>query len=351
MMLTFTEEEWKRLEEIAENRKDYYEIFYISKKRKGKKRQINAPNDELKKIQERILYEFLYKHFVPSVYATGFIKKRSIVDNAAAHVGSKIIVKIDLKDFFPSIKSDKIIEPIFYKKRIEVAERVRRKKLAEKQEKNEWTIKEEDYKLSDYMKKKHMEQAKLLTKIVTYPYDTKEGVVDGLPQGAPTSPAISNIVCFEMDNVLAGFAKRNDAVYTRYADDLAFSSGTNKKLNRTVPIIEELVTKYGFTVNKNKIRVNRQSPYRRMSVTGLVVNDKVSYGRGRYRIIRAALHNRKMMIKDGQIPPFNELHWRGKASFIQMFDKKKADFINKECDEIREGIKRLKEEQKKHGKK
>jgi len=350
-MLSFTEAEWKRMEEIAKNRQDFYEEFFISKKRKGKKRQIDAPNEELKKYQERILNEYLYRHFIPSVYATGFIKKRSIVDNAAAHVGAQIIVKVDLKDFFPSIKAKKIEEPVFLQKRKELKERKRRRMIAKKRGKGEFSIPEEDYKLSEKEIDELKKQAKILTQIVTYPYERDGGIVDALPQGAPTSPALSNIVCFEMDNILAGFAKRNDAVYSRYADDLAFSSGTNKKLNRTVPIIENIVNKYDFEVNQDKVRVNRQSPYRRMSVTGLVINDKVSYGRGRYRIIRAALHNRRMAIKDGEIPPFNELYWRGKASFIQMFDKKKAQFINNECDRIVEGIKMLKEQKKDDGRK
>jgi len=140
-------------------------------------------------------------------------------------------------------------------------------------------------------------------------------------------------------------AKRNNAVFTRYADDITMSSSENKKLNKLIPVIKETVKKYGFKANERKIHVNRRSG--RMVVTGLVVNDKVSYGRKRLRIVRAQLHNTKMQVKDGEIPSFNEMHYRGLAAYFNSFDPSKAEWVNKEVDEIIDGIKQLKKQKKK----
>ena len=171
---------------------------------------------------------------------------------------------------------------------------------------------------------------------MTYPYKKKIA----LPQGAPTSPAISNIVCFEMDNIFSGLAIRNKAVYTRYADDLTFSSDENERLNKIIPIIKDVLKKYNLKANERKIHVNRRSG--RMSVTGLVVNDKVSYGRGRLRILRAALHNAKMKIcYDKELVPFDVMHYRGMAAYINSFAPEKAAWMNKEIDQIVDGIKEL----------
>ena len=336
-MMLFSKAEWKQIEKICKNRKAHYDRYFIPK-RSGGKREILAPSDELKSFQERVLNEFIYAHFIPSVYATGFVIDRSIVHNAMAHVGAAIIVNIDLKDFFPSIKDEIIEEKIFFKKmesirHIEITNALVKKGI------RSWEIDEEKHIQPKINKKELKKQARLLTKLVTYPYKKK----DALPQGAPTSPALSNIVCFEMDNIMSGIANRNDAVYTRYADDLTFSSSNNKKLNKIIPIIKDNLKKFGFRANEKKIHINRRSG--RMQVTGLVVNDKVSYGRGRLRILRAALHNAKMKIcKDKELVPFDVMHYRGMAAYINSFAPEKAKWLNSEIDQIVDGIRELKQQ-------
>jgi len=338
-MTPFTKKEWERIKVICRNRKAHYERFLIPK-RSGGKREILAPSEELKGFQEKVLLEFLYAHFVPSVYATGFVKDRSIVHNAMAHVGAGILVNVDLKDFFPTITYDMVYEKVFLEKLTSMEHTQIKDKLFKKYQTRPQNVPMDLPKDEDIKKKMNMkrvkDEAKYLSKLVTYPYKNKEA----LPQGAPTSPAISNIICFEMDNVLAGMAARNKAVYTRYADDLTFSSNDNRKLNRTIPVIKEIVKKYGFKANEKKIHVNRKGG--RMQVTGLVVNDKVSYGRGRFRIIRAQLHNAKMSIcKDKVLVPFDVMHFRGMAAYINSFDKEKAQWINEQVDEIVEGLKQI----------
>lgn len=335
--IIFSDDEWKKIRSIAFNRKKHYKKFFIPKSDGIRKRMILAPDDELKKLQLRILNDYLYVHFIPSVYATGFVVDRSIVDNAMSHVGSKIIVNIDIKDFFPSITANMIVQDVFYIPIKKGIENGRRKRIMEEENKMMHQVEEHRFRLTKDENDIVTLYANLLTKIVTYPYSWGSA----LPQGAPTSPALSNIVCFEMDNVLSGVAERNNAVYTRYADDLTFSSCENTKLNRLIPIIKSVVDKYGFKANERKIHVNRAGG--RMQVTGLVVNDKVSYGRGRWRIIRAILHNAKMKIcNDKEWFPFDVMHYRGLAAYIHSFDPAKAIFMNSEIDCIVDGMKELK---------
>ena len=341
--MIFTEQEWNDVKKICKNREKNYERFYIPKK-SGGKREILAPNEQLKELQNKLLNEFIYAHFIPSVFATGFIIDRSIVHNAMAHVGSKVLVNVDLKNFFPTVTGDMLTEKVFFTKMKRLAEIDKRDAIAKKKKVDVNTIRTEEYELTKVEENRLKKEAELLTSLVTYPYTRRKKIVNALPQGAPTSPALSNIVCFEMDNVLHGVAYRNQAVYTRYADDITFSSWTNTKINRLIPVIKDVVQKYGFRANEKKIRVNRKPG--RMTVTGLVVNDKVSYGRGRLRILRAMLYNMQMEIKDGNIPQFDEMHFRGLAAFFNSFDQSKADWVNKEVDEIVDGIRMLKGEKK-----
>jgi RNA-directed DNA polymerase len=317
--MIFNDEEWDKIKEICKNRRSYYNRFFINKKAKGKKREILAPNDELKELQNKLLNHFLYQRFIPSVYATGFVVDRSIVDNAMAHVGAEILVTVDIKNFFPSITYDMLVDKVFFDKMKNVRERTKRKKLAKKEKTQEHLVSESKWKLTPEEEKDVRKKAELISLLVTYPYEENGGIKNALPQGAPTSPCISNIICFEMDNILSGMAERNNAVYTRYADDLTMSSSKNKKLNKLIPPIKKVVEKYGFRANERKIHVNRRSG--RMYVTGLVVNDKVSYGRGRLRVLRAKLHNMKMAAKDGEIPFVDLNHYLGLAAFFNSFDE------------------------------
>jgi len=337
--MIFTDEEWEQIRKIVYRRKNHYNKFYIVKSDGKSKRMILAPDDELKALQLKLLNNYLYVHFVPSVFATGFVVERSIVDNALAHVGAKIIVNVDIKDFFPSITERMINLPVFHERIVRILERMKAVEIATSEGKMLHQISDDKRcKLTKDERALWTKRSNLLAKMVTYPYSWGSA----LPQGAPTSPALSNIICFEMDNVLSGVAKRNDAIYTRYADDLTFSSCINTRLNRIIPVIKSVIENYGFKANERKIHVNRNGG--RMQVTGLVVNDKVSYGRGRWRIIRAILHNAKMNIcNDKLLVPFDVNHFRGMAAYIHSFDEPKAAFMNQEIDKIVDGLKELKE--------
>lgn len=222
----------------------FYDEFDIPKK-KGGYRKISSPNPFLKTIQRYILYKHLY-NFRPHKRATGFIIGKSIVDNAASHVRKSHVYNIDLKDFFPSIGHNRVFE----------------------------LFKHKGY--SD-------DCAAILTELCTL-----DGV---LPQGAPTSPAISNMICYMLDVRLFKLARSCRLKYSRYADDITFSGKYVKNGFRET--VKNIINEEGFRVSIEKERLMKQKKKHRQTVTGLVVNRKLSIGRTRYNQLRALLHRCK----------------------------------------------------------
>ena len=211
---------------FGENKKNMYKTFPLIKKN-GKVRIIDAPTIDLKVRQKWIKRNIIDKIKVSHV-AFGFIKKRSICDNAKMHINQKVVVNIDLKDFFPSISYSqvfKIFRYIGY-----------------------------SYRISHY-----------LTKLCTN-YNFV------LPQGAPTSPGISNIVLLKLDKRLLSLAKKYGFLYSRYADDLTFSGDEN--ILKYIKVIKKIIFDEGYNINANKFRVQFNNS--RQVVTGLVVNKKLT---------------------------------------------------------------------------
>lgn len=280
---TFLEVDKKLIKEILENGTEkYYDVFHIPKK-SGGQRTIEAPKPELKHIQYQILYKLLYR-FQPAENAHGFIKHKSIVSNAMQHQGKKFLMKLDLKDYFPSITRTMLqgaILPILTK-----------------------------------------DTALIIQGLIEL------CLLDGrLPQGAPTSPAWTNIAMVMMDYSLSGLARKHNLVYTRYADDLCFSSDEDN-LKTFFPIILSIIDSFGLSVNKKKIGFYKDG--QRMTVTGLIINhpDAVSVPRHRRMQIRAKLHN----IITGKIPldRVNMAKLMGEVNFIRMANPKQGEkFIEK----------------------
>jgi len=178
------------------------------------------------------------------------------VTNALPHIGQEVVVKLDIREFFPSIRAARI-EQYF-------------RKIG-------WNA----------------EAALLLTKLCTH-----EGA---LPQGAPTSPRLSNLVNFKMDARLAGLAKSRRASYTRYADDMTFSFSRHEVMTKVGPLphdrfndvisaVKVIAELEGYQLHtKKKLRIARR--HDRQIVTGLVVNEKVNLPRATRRRLRAIEHN------------------------------------------------------------
>ena len=274
--------------------KSHYTRFEIPK-RSGGMRAIWAPLPKLKQAQHWILHEILDRLVVHGS-AHGFISGRSIASNAAEHTNSQVLVKIDIENFFPSI-SWKRVKGVF-------------------------------------RKAGYPEQiATLLALLCT---ESPREIVEHegkqvyvaladrcLPQGAPTSPALTNALCLRLDRRLTGFAQKAGWRYTRYADDLTFSFPAESKdkpdISRLLGTLKRMLGEEGFKLNAQKTRVIRTGGVQQ--VTGLVVNGAQAprVNRKLKRQMRAAVHN----LKQGKALPEGESLQRlqGYAAYIAMTDR------------------------------
>ncbi len=238
----------------------HYKRFEIPKK-SGGTRHISAPMPRLKRAQEWVLRHLLDKVPVHDA-AHGFRLGRSIVSNAAPHAGADVIVNLDLKDFFPTITYRRI-RGVF-------------RKLG------------------------YSEQVATILALVSSEPHTDAVELDGrtyhvargerfLPQGAPTSPAITNLLCRRLDARLFRVAERLGFRYTRYADDLTFSASGESAahVGRILRQVRWVVEQEDLRVHPDKTRVWRRG--RRQEVTGLVVNQRVNVSRRLLRRFRATL--------------------------------------------------------------
>ena len=235
----------KLLLDISLLEDEYFTSFEIPKRTSGK-RTIDAPKKDLKAVQAWVLRNILEK-VVVSKYATAFIRNKGLLDNVKVHEGNRYFLKIDLVNFFNSIKRNNI-ESIF-----------------------------------DTIGYGSV-PAKILTDLVTYK--------GRLPQGGVTSPALSNIVTTKLDRRIAGYCAKRNISFTRYADDITFSASTPENLNPTLKVVQDIIEHEGFRINKQKIR--RMGPSKRCTVTGLVKNnssDVFGIGRKKADTMRAIMYN------------------------------------------------------------
>jgi hypothetical protein len=246
--------------------------YRILAKRFGSIRLIEAPKPRLKELQREILVWILEK-IPPHPAVHGFVKGRSIQTFVAPHVRQRVVLRMDLRDFFPTVGGSRI-QTLF--RTLGYPETV----------------------------------ADLLGGICTNatPLDVW-GEIAGeldpacvgearrlysrphLPQGAPTSPALANICCYRLDCRLAGLAKSAGAVYTRYADDLAFSGGEEleKRVERFGIHVAAILREEGFSVHHRKTRVMRQGV--RQHLAGLVTNQRINIMRSDFDRLKAVLTN------------------------------------------------------------
>lgn len=242
-----------------------YQQFKI-KKKSGGYRQITAPRNQSFMMLLQSVNEILKAMYTPSDYAMGFTEQRSVVTNAAVHKGQNYVFNIDLKDFFPSVEQGRVM------KRLTLA----------------------PFKFSPQI-------ALLISGLCSMrvkreqPIEAKQHDLDKqfmyvLPQGAPTSPIITNMICNTLDRRLAGLAKRFGLHYTRYADDITFSSmhyvyaedgEFRKELAR-------IINGQGFTINDAKTRLQKLGS--RQEVTGIIVTEKLNVTKKYVREIRSLLY-------------------------------------------------------------
>lgn len=263
------------------NQKKYSE-FTIPKK-SGGTRIINSPNQQLLHLQRKLNF-ILNLFYDPPKAAHGFINKiiykekvssRSIVSNAKSHSGRKLILNFDLEDFFPSITGNRIFS---------------------------------FFRASPFNFNK--EVAGLLTEICCDPN------IKGLPQGAATSPILSNMIARRLDIKLIHLASKHKLIYTRYADDITFSSN---KLDVPSDFLDEfysVITSEKFKINREKTRQHRYS--QKQIVTGLIVNKKANVSRKYIRNVRAILHNIENYGYDKCEEVLNEKYAKSKKGKISL---------------------------------
>jgi hypothetical protein len=286
-----------------------YTRFTIPK-RDGGERAICAPKKQLRWVQRQILDKILAR--VPAhAAAHGFVPGRSTVTNATPHRGSEVVLKFDLTDFFPTIHYHRVLG-LFARLGYYVADG--------------------RFGTDDAAKR----VAPTLARLCCYTADPEKWFGATMPQGAPTSPAISNLVCRRLDARLAGLATRNKGVYTRYADDLTFSFKDTKELRvgRFRWWVDQVCHQEGFFVNQKKFRVIRAS--QRQLVTGLVVNDELRVPREERRRFRAILNNCRKHGLESQArgrPDFTA-YLRGFASYVHMVHPDEGSALLREVEEL-----------------
>lgn len=252
----------------------HYRRFQIPKAN-GTYRDIASPKLFLKVIQYWIKDYLLFRLPVHSA-CYSFIKNTSIEDNARPHTKMAYVATIDIENYFGSIKINSI---------------------------------------QSLLKKTGFTGAlsRIISKLVT--------LDDALPQGAPTSPIISNAFLFKFDEVISKWCESHQCIYTRYADDLTISGMEKSLVLRCIDRAETLLNRYGLRLNAKKTRIQSQGS--RQTVTGLTVNDIAQPSREQRRLIRAMLHN----YKTGKLEDPKEVQkLRGWISYFRSFDHLKESF-------------------------
>ncbi len=277
----------------------HYHRYEIAKKTGGV-RFISAPKPALAQAQRWILDNLLSRLNVETE-AHGFVGGRSIVTNAKEHTERDVVVNLDLKDFFPSFTFRRV-KGLFVS--LGYGEH-----------------------LATMLGLLCTEPPRVPAKFDGKVYHVALGE-RVLPQGASTSPAITNAICRRLDRRLAGLAKRHGFNYTRYADDLTFSGDHPRRVGRLLKSVRAILADEGLTEHPTKTRIMRKS--NRQEVTGVTVNRKPSLSRKEVRELRAILHNAArfgLKSQNRENRPCFENHLRGKVAYAAMVDPSKAEAL------------------------
>ena len=216
----------KTLYAVSNNLGKHYRKVSLPKK-SGGFRNLSVPDEVLKSIQKRIV-DLLLIHMLVSRYAKAYRFGSSTLRNAKHHVGKRVVLKLDILHFFDSIRYSTVKDNVFP---------------------------EEIY----------AEPLRILLTMLCYHNDA-------LPQGAPSSPAITNIILYEFDEQVGQWCQDRGIAYTRYCDDMTFSGDFDPA--EVIRFVRLELKKMGFLLNEQKTRIQR--PGQQQTVTGIVVNEKLS---------------------------------------------------------------------------
>ena len=230
----------KTLYAVSNNLRKHYHKAKLPKKNGGY-RNLSVPDEILKSIQKQIA-EVLLIHMPVSRYAKAYRFGSSTLHNAKHHVGKQVLLKLDILHFFDSIRYSTVKDKVFP---------------------------EEIY----------AEPLRILLTMLCYHKDA-------LPQGAPSSPAITNIILYEFDELAGQWCRERGIAYTRYCDDMTFSGDFNPA--EVIRFVRLELKKLGFLLNEQKTRI--QHPGQQQTVTGIVVNEKLSIPADYRRKLRQELY-------------------------------------------------------------
>lgn len=286
----------------------HYVRFTVPKK-SGGVRELSAPHRSLATAQQWILNNILARVPVHDA-AHGFVGGRSTVTNAAAHMGKRVVLNADLKDFFPTITFPRVrgvFENLGYSPAAATVLAL----------------------LCTEAPRRPMDYAGQRYEVAIGPR--------ALPQGACTSPALSNLVARRLDSRLSGIAAKLGWTYTRYADDLTFSADgeAGDKVGYLLARIRHIAQDEGFAVNESKTRVQR--PNTAQTVTGLVVNRRVSVPRSTVRRLRAILHRARwegLAAQNRQGHPHFEAWLRGMIAYVCMVHPEQGQKLKAEYESL-----------------
>lgn len=230
----------KKLFDMVRHPEQYYHLAEIPK-HSGGIRVLHVPEHSLKVMQRRILRDILMR-FSPSEYASAYVRRRMLVQHAAPHTGKRYLLRLDIKNFFGSIRAEQVYRAAFHNG--------------------------------------------LFSRQVGWMLTALCCLNNSLPQGAPTSPALSNLIMKRFDQELGRWCGERGIAYTRYCDDMVFSA--DRSLAPVYKKGKAMLSEMGFALNKGKTRFVSNAG--RQSVTGLTVNERVAVAKDYKRQLRQEIH-------------------------------------------------------------
>ncbi len=293
--------------------------YRILAKEGGSIRLIEAPKQRLKELQRKILSEILEQIPVHPA-AHGFRKGRSIKTFAAPHVGQRVVVRMDLRDFFLSLRSGRVQAMFRTAGYPELVADFLGGLCTNAVPRSLWTSRGAS-----------LDPLKMIE--VSHLYELPH-----LPQGAPCSPALANICAYRLDCRLTGLAESVGAVYTRYADDLAFSGDEEfeRCAERFTIRVAAILIEEGFTVNHRKTRIMKQGV--RQYLAGLVTNERINIVRDDFDRLKATLtncvrHGPESQNYEGHVA--FRLHLEGRVGFVESVNPAKGARLRRVFEKIR----------------
>ncbi len=308
-----------RSRELPPGPRHHYLYHWMSKRRAGSARLIESPKWRLKQIQRRILHDILDR-IPPHAAAHGFRPEHSVLTFVSAHLQQEVVVRLDLRNFFPSIPWRRV-HGVFLTAGYPGD-------------------------IATYLAALCTNRAPACVWKDFPQYGSHEDRLAHeslygrahLPQGAPTSPALANLAAYQLDCRLHGLAKACGAVYSRYADDLLFSGDAEfaSRVRRFLPHVEAIILEEGFSPHPHKTRIMHES--QRQSAGGLVLNQRVNLPRRDYDCLKATLFNcvqRGPATENRDQRPNFHAHLTGRVTYVEMVNPARGRSLRRLLSQIR----------------